>query len=613
MVTVTGTVLNSAANETAKKTIASVYDFLVKKYELLDMLKFKANYLGYCEKNLEIKTLVSQDKSFHVDEIFVPIDIMQSGTQSRLEVNNLTALDNERAILIKGLAGQGKSTLLRKLLSNNAKIYSRLPVFYELKNYNGGSLELAISSSLSNFGVKVSEYALKKLLADSNVKIYLDAFDEVKPDFRTELIDEIKRFINSFNCHVICTSRPNTEIDALSEFRTFTVCELTEEQIFGIIRITASDQEKCDELCDALRRSPLHTKKDSILKSPILVVLFCISYNLGGDIPSTLSQFYSNIFDTVFYRHDNIKGKVYRERHWNDNRRIYRELFDCLFFISLREGLNGFDYDKLVSFISISLSYINENDSVSEKALKELSCITNLIIEDGFNEYRFIHKSIQEFFAASFIVSLQHDKKVSFYEKCFNDYSFYSTFNNALFFLEELDYYSYHEYGFIPAVNKFLSLSSTSKYMRIDNYTIPAFIMSTFLDKVYIRTKLTIFKVGNRESYEIEKTNFIFEPSGSYPSLLSNVFVFSLDFIKIELTNKEFMSLIKINQSSSQNDWCKLSIREILKFKNLPETVALEALKLGIDVLLRKKFNKAVDKLNNRRDSLNSTDYFDFS
>ncbi|EKN6381759.1 NACHT domain-containing protein, partial [Yersinia enterocolitica] len=392
----TGAVLTSAANNLAKKTIESTFDFLVKKYELIDILRFKDHYLEYCEKNLEIKTLVSQDKSFHVDDIYIPIHIMQSGTQTRQEINGITTLDNDRAILIKGLAGQGKSTLLRKLLSNNAKRFSRLPVFYELKNYNGGTLELSISKSLSHFGVKISEHALKKLLSDSNVKIYLDAFDEVRPEFRSELTDEIKRFINSFKCHVICTSRPDTEIDALSEFRTFSVCELTEEQIFGIIKKTASDQEKCNELCDALRRSPLHTNKDSILKSPILVVLFCISYNLGEDIPNTLSQFYSNIFDTVFHRHDNIKGKVYRERHWNDNRRIYRELFDCLCFISLRDGLNGFSHEKLVKFVSISLTHINEECSIAEKAVKELSSITNLIIEDGFNEYRFVHKSIQE-------------------------------------------------------------------------------------------------------------------------------------------------------------------------------------------------------------------------
>lgn len=331
---------------------------------------------------------------------------------------------------------------------------------------------------------------------------------------------------------------------------------------------------------------------------------------MGEDIPNTLSQFYSNIFDTVFHRHDNIKGKVYRERHWNDNRRIYRELFDCLCFISLRDGLNGFSHEKLVSFVSISLKHINEEYSIADKAVKELSSITNLIIEDGFNEYRFVHKSIQEFFAASFIISLQHDKKISFYKKCFNDYSFYTTFYNSLFFLEELDYYNYHEYGFIPAIKNFLCLSSQS--IKIDSYVIPASVKNVFLDDIHLRAKFTIFKAGNKQSYEIEKTNFIFDTSESYPSLFSSVLTFSIDFIKIELADKELMSIIRKNEDALENGWCKLSIRNILEFKNLPDTIALEALKLGIDVLIRKKFNNAVEKLNNRRDSLNSTDYFNF-
>ncbi len=263
-----------------------------------------------------------------------------------------------------------------------------------------------------------------------------------------------------------------------------------------------------------------------------------------------------------------------------------------------------------MNFVSIALKHINEDKSIAEKTLRELSSITNLIIEDGFNEYRFIHKSIQEFFAASFIISLQHDKKIAFYKKCFNDYSFYTTFHNTLFFLEELDYYNFHEHGFIPAITNFLSLSS--QYIKNDNYVIPPSVKEIFLNDIYIRVKFTSFKAGHKESYEIEKTNFTFDKSDFYPSLFSNVFLFSLDFMKVELTDKELISLIRENANGLEGGWCKLSIRKILDFKRLPETIALEALRLSIDVLIRRRYNKAVDKINNRKDSLNSTDYFNF-
>ncbi|EGH5401181.1 hypothetical protein IEL51_002380 [Salmonella enterica] len=172
-----------------------------------------------------------------------------------------------------------------------------------------------------------------------------------------------------------------------------------------------------------------------------------------------------------------------------------------------------------------------------------------------------------------------------------------------------MDYYNYHEYGFIPAITDFLGLSQN---ITIDNYTIPTIVKDAFFDKISMRAKLSIFKANNRESYDVEKTNFVFEASEAYPTLFSSVFIFSLDFLKIELTEKELISLIKKNESMLENGWCKLSIRTILAFKNLPESVALEALQLGIDVLIRRKFNKAVDKLNNRKRSLDSTDYFNF-
>lgn len=178
---IVGGLSKPAANMVAKKTIGSVFELLAKKYELVDILKFKNNYLEYCDKILEVKTLVSQDRIYHIDELFVPVHLVQPGSSAKFEINDNTALDNDRALLIKGLAGQGKSTLLRKLLSNNAKRFSRLPIFYELKNYKGGKIELSIAASLDDSGVKLGPYALNRLLLDSNVKVYLDAFDEVKP------------------------------------------------------------------------------------------------------------------------------------------------------------------------------------------------------------------------------------------------------------------------------------------------------------------------------------------------------------------------------------------------------------------------------------------------
>ncbi len=157
------TVGSAAAKEAAKKTVGACFDYLCNKYKLKELGKFKRNYIDYCNNVLHIKTIASQDNSVFVDDVYVPISILKAGHSIPFEITEKTALDDSRALLIKGLAGQGKSTILRKLLSNNAKLYERLPIFYELKNYKGGSIEKAFSDSLVGMGVKISEFSVTKL------------------------------------------------------------------------------------------------------------------------------------------------------------------------------------------------------------------------------------------------------------------------------------------------------------------------------------------------------------------------------------------------------------------------------------------------------------------
>ncbi|EJG0975747.1 NACHT domain-containing protein [Vibrio parahaemolyticus] len=606
---VAGALLKPATNEIVKRTVGSVYDLLVEKHKLKEISKFKNNYISYCERVLEIKTLMSQDKVFRIDEIFVPVDLLLTGSDTKFEVNNRTALDHERAILIKGLAGQGKSTLLRKLLSNNASYFHRLPIFFELKNYQGGTIEECISDNLSSYGILISPLSLKKLFQDSNVKVFLDAFDEVKPEFRDQLIDDIRRLINGSKCHVICTTRPDTEIETLSDFLTYTVCELTERQVFGIIDVSATDAEKAESLRTALVDSPLYKKSDSILKSPILVVLYCISYNLGEEIPNTLSQFYSNIFDTVFFKHDNIKGKVRRERTWNDNRKIYRNIFDCLCFISMREGLVSFSGKKLIDLVSVALKHSNEEESFSNRVSEELVSITNLIIEDGFNEYRFIHKSIQEFFAASFIVAMEHDKKKGFYLKCFTNSEFNTLFKNTLFFLKELDYYDYHEYGLIPSISDFLSIS---QHTEIKTIKLPKSLVDLYLDETTISIYISVYRRGKNESLSVEKGNLIFESAINYPACYSEVFNTANSLISLNYSDADFKKLVDDEGVKRESGVYVLTMRQLINFKRMPISSVYESLEVAVNVLYREDFNKAVENIKNRKNLMETSSYFDF-
>ncbi|MDK4200818.1 NACHT domain-containing protein [Pseudomonas sp. HR1] len=590
------------------KIVSDVFDSLVLKYKLSSFSDFKENYLKSCSGNLLVKTIASPDSYVHVDEIYVPLDL--SG-HSRIEVESGTTLDNSsRASLIVGLAGQGKSTILRKLLSNNISKISRLPFFYELKHYAGGEIEIAISKNLSAQGVEFSPGGLKKILNDSNVRLFLDAFDECPSDHKAALFHEIDKLVRKYNCNIICTTRPDTELDALVGVDIYRVEFLKPRQIRAIIHKTCSDLSKAEELCGALERSHFHKESDSILRSPILVVLFCVSYNLGISIPESLSQFYKNIFDTVFLKHDNLKGKVSRVRHWNDDRSIYRNVFDYFCFISQRKSLASFSFSELAGLMAESLSYFSRESAVADVIASELIGITNLIIKDGYDEYKFIHKSIQEFYCASFLATgLATDKKKEFYRKCAEEIGFYNIFSNTLLFMREIDSFDYLAFFVASAVSKMLGLEMHS---IDDNYIVDRQLIERYMTSVkYVLRYEESFDRRGGATVVAE----IF--SAKISSAVKNTFSYKLfstasDFMQMKHPSDSVIKAIASQSKSLGEGLYETDLKGILPFIEVAEVDIENSLMLSLGILYRREYNSAIDHISNRVTQVSKQGYLDF-
>lgn len=54
-------------------------------------------------------------------------------------------------------------------------------------------IEKALSENFKIHGVNINEEQISSLLNDSNLKLYLDAFDEVEPKYRDELVLQIEK------------------------------------------------------------------------------------------------------------------------------------------------------------------------------------------------------------------------------------------------------------------------------------------------------------------------------------------------------------------------------------------------------------------------------------
>lgn len=603
-------VVSNLAVKAISAAIPKVFGFINSKYRISISDENKNKYRDNCINILFIKTIMSPDNAVYIDDIYVPLNIEGEGTV-KISIGDSVTLDyDDRALIIKGIAGMGKSTVLRKLFSTCCKEGRYFPIFYEFKNYNGGEIEDCIRRHLLISGLRLNFDHISKVLNDSNTKLFMDAFDECPLEHRDELLFQIQKIIGMYGCRLIVTSRPDTEIDAIAALKTYNISYLTPQQIEKIVAISAADEAKATNLCEAIARTPFHRPSESILKSPILVVLLCVSYNMGEDIPDTLSEFYEKIFDTVFTKHDNIKSGVHRNRIFNDNRRIYQELFKYLSFISQRAELSEFNRDKLIYFSSQALQIVGKDQGLADRFSDEIIKITNLIIKDGYDQYRYVHKSIQEFFSASLVAKMKIEEKKAFYNACTKNLSFYRNFSNSLLFLQDIDYIDYMDYFFIPFVN--LAIGCEREPIP-DDYSPSEKLINTFTKSIKLRAKHDVF-IARKLKVKQDTWELSFPAIEEGVPSKSILFTTAARELYHQLSNYEentCKAIIDLNHRDGE--YYIATLDEIIENCALTHDQVVTALITNVGAMFWKRYNNALYDVSQYKTRLYGSPAFDFS
>jgi hypothetical protein len=92
---------------------------------------------------------------------------------------------------------------------------------------------------------------------------------------------------------------------------------------------------------------------------------------------------------------------------------------------------------------------------------------------DGLN-YTFVHRSIQEYFYASFLISKPEAFRKGFYKQYLTSFVLYSKTQGIIGFLKDADSYSYIKYYQLPFIKEYISIFEINDYSNniIDNLLI---------------------------------------------------------------------------------------------------------------------------------------------
>ena len=318
-------------------------------------------------------------------------------------------------ILIEGSPGIGKTTFCLKLAydwanqSNSAASFPEFELVLLLKCRDiDGDLTEAITEQLlpNDISKDIREkflHFLKDIHNQEKVLIILDGLDELPEKSRHHVDLFLRRRILSF-CYVLATTEQEKGIEARKQFVFDILLQIegfTEGDSFEYIRrhfkfAGSEHSSKGEKLIEEIKENVLLR---DLQKNPLHLLLLCVVYqDREGKLPSSRTNLYQVIVVCLLRRYcarHNVKASkedVGLEKQFKRDIRCLGELaWNCLlkdrhfFFEEELEELERRN-DKLVAR---RLGFVYKEESL--KVLKPQ------------HEYCFLHKSFQEFLAASYV------------------------------------------------------------------------------------------------------------------------------------------------------------------------------------------------------------------
>ncbi|WP_336285033.1 NACHT domain-containing protein [Citrobacter arsenatis] len=557
----------------------------------------QSNYIvKHISRAMKMRTIHSSEKDVMLNNIYHPLVLIKD--RKGIKVDNGFILHNDEITNIIGFAGQGKSTILRKILLESIKHGEKIPFFMELRKIENIGIEASLRKILSEIGIQVNEESFESLLASGYIVLLLDGFDEISSTLRDKNLHEITELNRKYDLQIITTSRDGTEICNEAGVVNYKVGKIKRSDIISIIKkLSSSNEVEEDTLPQIYGMLKNNLSLVETLNSPLLVTLFYICYPHLESIPKNAIDFYSKLFTTLYFRHDKLKN-FRRERKAKISP---AEAFDCfcaLCFKSLFDNQLDFTHNNLINYSNQSLMMTGLTSCCANDLALDFVDITCLIQKDGYDRYVFLHKSIQEYHAAEYVKSLNLDKKKTFIEAIFRDIKIEPKFIPTVRYLYEID----RENTFKIICQKICDEEGLSSYLEC---------RSEFLNKLYEESVQDIeIEIGDEFHYGLEplpdeifsdyvrsvgpfndrlKYALIFSRyyNGEHSNAITGIFV---DFtLKDEILKSIFNPVYKIHEKESEHT------NEIIRFIKVQDIIN----NLGKKASLIKELGEIVDELYN--------------
>lgn len=442
------------------------------------------------EKYYFTNTFIHRSEKVVFNEIYYPISASYKKlTTSFKDLKGI--FENYKNITIVGSAGSGKTTLLKYIFLNCIETKTKIPILLELRNLNdyNGDFEKMICEKILKSKIKPTDDTFRRSLQKGSFLFLLDGYDEIFSIKKQELNRQIELFVDSYpKNNFIISTRPGSGIENFSRFYDFKVCALGNTDVDGFIHKIVENPERRKRIGDIIK-DPKNNNYIEYLRNPLLLSMFIMAFESHPEIPSKKSAFYRNVFDTLYSKHDGItKNSFPREKLTKLQKDEFEKILTVFSYLTLLDRKIAFTEEYLTNALK-KVKKVTEYPYKIEDLIYDLQTTISILILDGF-EYKFPHRSMQEYFAALFISELTSDEKTLAYknlltvlESSSNDFSLH-LWN----IFRELDESSFLSNFIIPKLKSYEKLLSTTN----DEKLVKAYIK--LVGPVFYRSETDLVK-----------------------------------------------------------------------------------------------------------------------
>ncbi|WP_335110690.1 NACHT domain-containing protein, partial [Nostoc sp.] len=284
---------------------------------------------------------------------------------------------------------------------------------------------------------KSIKYLLEDKLKNGKCLLLLDALDEVPQQYRLRLKERLNRFLRTYNCPIICTSRivgysgafvdsaKEVEIVPFSQKQTEAYIQIWFKNAAGYIE---DDSVSAEGLIVEIQNKP---QIAGLAQNPLLLSLLCSLYQTKGlTLPARRAQVYEKAVDYMLnqWRNDN-------NRLSSENVIAKKKLLAELAYNFSSEGKEVFSRDELHNGIEKSLNKQEIRDfqkKTIEELIKELSEADGIIqkLSREGEQYLFLHRTFQEYFTAYYLnqaIANNQSDGIALAKKLFWEYDSHET------------------------------------------------------------------------------------------------------------------------------------------------------------------------------------------